>query len=149
MTKSSYIFPYLKTPTKTQKSNIDKWIDALRSRKFHQGQHYLKSENGNYCCLGVAIEVCTKSNFQKEYPDADSWGHVYITGEDTDVGTDEFETTFGLSARLQGPLVELNDIEGKKFGVIAKLLTNIRDAKGNFDSPYLEEIRIDYENYDS
>ena len=33
-----------------------KWIEALRSGKYNQGESYLRHEN-QYCCLGVLCEV--------------------------------------------------------------------------------------------
>lgn len=45
-----------KLPAKTKA----KWVAALRSGKFKQGQHTLKTETADktyYCCLGVACEI--------------------------------------------------------------------------------------------
>lgn len=39
-----------------REENRRKWIEALRSGKYEQGNHALY-ENGKYCCLGVACEV--------------------------------------------------------------------------------------------
>lgn len=36
-----------------------KWVDALRSGEYKQGQGYLKTEDGGYCCLGV-LQMCTQ-----------------------------------------------------------------------------------------
>jgi hypothetical protein len=44
----------------TQKMNPEikaKWVAALRSGRYEQGQHRLKSETGEYCCLGVLCSV--------------------------------------------------------------------------------------------
>lgn len=40
-----------------KKAIADKWIQALRSGEFKQGQEALKNEYGQYCCLGVLCEV--------------------------------------------------------------------------------------------
>ena len=40
--------------------NIKKWVDALRSGAYEQGQGALATPNGDsvkYCCLGVACEI--------------------------------------------------------------------------------------------
>ena len=42
----------MKTLNKYQK----RWLEALRSGEFKQGERSLKA-NGEYCCLGVACEV--------------------------------------------------------------------------------------------
>lgn len=44
------------------KKNIKKWVEALRSRKYKQGQGSLKvnaADQTFHCCLGVACEVYT------------------------------------------------------------------------------------------
>jgi hypothetical protein len=43
--------PYLDVKTK------DRWLKALRSRKYKQGHMVLKSRDNHYCCLGVLCEV--------------------------------------------------------------------------------------------
>lgn len=41
-----------------EKERIQKWIDALRSGKYVQGVHFLRSDDGkSYCCLGVACDL--------------------------------------------------------------------------------------------
>ena len=37
--------------------NIRKWVDALRSGEFAQGQKALCDADGRHCCLGVAAEL--------------------------------------------------------------------------------------------
>jgi hypothetical protein len=34
-----------------------KWIEALRSGDYKQGRGWLRDKEGNYCCLGVLMEV--------------------------------------------------------------------------------------------
>ena len=68
------------TPTKQQlakwKSNRKKWVKALRSKKYIQGEGELLNEHGHYCCLGVlsviiGMKPITRSNrltyFGKDY----------------------------------------------------------------------------------
>lgn len=43
--------------------NAKKWVEALRSGEYDQGKRKL-SQNGLYCCLGVACDV-----YQKEVGD--------------------------------------------------------------------------------
>ena len=41
-----------------KKSIADKWVEALRSGKYKQGEGFLHSESNNtYCCLGVLCEI--------------------------------------------------------------------------------------------
>lgn len=34
-----------------------KWVEALRSGRYEQGQDYLATETGKFCCLGVLCEI--------------------------------------------------------------------------------------------
>lgn len=34
-----------------------KWVEALRSGKYKQGQRRLRDENNNFCCLGVLCNL--------------------------------------------------------------------------------------------
>ena len=47
--------------------NTRKWIEALRSGEFEQGQGALRKGN-QYCCLGVACEL-----YRREHPDSVAW----------------------------------------------------------------------------
>jgi len=38
-----------------------KWVDALRSGEYQQGQNYLRTDNG-FCCLGVLCDLYGKEN---------------------------------------------------------------------------------------
>lgn len=39
------------------KANRRKWVEALRSGKYEQGEGCLRDSNGRYCCLGVLTEL--------------------------------------------------------------------------------------------
>ncbi len=38
-----------------------RWLKALRSGKYKQGQNKLKTDQGNFCCLGVLTDLYIKS----------------------------------------------------------------------------------------
>lgn len=42
---------------------MKKWVSALRSGKYEQGQEYLNSQN-KFCCLGVLCEVAKKNGVE-------------------------------------------------------------------------------------
>lgn len=49
-----------------------KWIEALRSGRYKQGQARLRSVNDEFCCLGVLLDVLgegkwEESNYGKYY----------------------------------------------------------------------------------
>lgn len=45
-----------------------KWVEALRSGEYRQGEGYLQDHEGKFCCLGVACEI-----FSLEYHHSDSF----------------------------------------------------------------------------
>lgn len=42
---------------KLEKEFAQKWVDALKSGKYPQGEGYLENYYGQYCCLGVACRM--------------------------------------------------------------------------------------------
>lgn len=43
-----------------------RWLKALRSGKYKQGKKSLKTEEGNFCCLGVLCDLYINSKEGKE-----------------------------------------------------------------------------------
>ena len=60
--------------------NAQKWVDALRSGKYTQGQYGLRPANDTYCCLGVACDL-----FAKENPTEGRWrgNNFVVSGIDS------------------------------------------------------------------
>ena len=89
-----------------------KWIEALESGEYHQGQCKL-FDGKNYCCLGVAYTIagnafaCTGPNF-------------YTTGGNLNYLDPE---DYGLTSDQQFRLANLND-EGQSFKEIADYIRN-------------------------
>jgi len=46
-----------------KKAKADRWVKALLSGKYKQGQERLKDEDDCYCCLGVLGEISKVSEF--------------------------------------------------------------------------------------
>jgi hypothetical protein len=87
--------------------NVVKWIKALKSGDFRQGQGLLSLKDGSYCCLGVAAIVLKKGY-----------------GED-DTGLDkEDQDSLGLNLDAQDSLIALNDEHGNTFTEIAEDILN-------------------------
>lgn len=66
---------------KLEKEFGEKWVKALRSGKYEQGEGYLEDADGQYCCLGVACRVNhPRVNLtHKFFIDSDGQGKGYIT----------------------------------------------------------------------
>lgn len=56
-------------PTTKQKNLVKKWVAALRSGKYKQGKGVLRSEKGNYCCLGVLCDIVNPKGWNKKPTD--------------------------------------------------------------------------------
>lgn len=82
-----------------------KWIAALRSGKYIQGQKYLQAD-GKFCCLGVACDVI----------DSNGWKN---TAGWTAVIPSETAARLNLEINVQKQLWKLNDHEGRSFLEIA------------------------------
>lgn len=39
----------------------DKWLTALRSGEYKQGQAYMRTDHDEYCCLGVLCELAVRA----------------------------------------------------------------------------------------
>lgn len=109
----------------------EKWLEALRSRKFKQGQGSLKevvdAEKGKtvHCCLGVLHEISGGKWHKNSYdrrPEGEYEGEFW-TGTRTTGSTSncylEGNYRKGLDGDTQKTLAEMND-NGKKFYEIAK-----------------------------
>lgn len=73
-----------------------KWIKALRSGKYQQGNMVLKS-GGKYCCLGVLREVANPEDTEEVEQGCGT------------VLTKRQRERFGLSVEEQGKLTGMND----------------------------------------
>jgi hypothetical protein len=64
----------------------EKWLSALRSGAYAQGEHYLRRGDGSFCCLGVLCDL-----YAKEHPvgwrinDDPNDKSSYIFGDDSTV----------------------------------------------------------------
>jgi hypothetical protein len=88
-----------------------KWVDALRSDKYKQGQWSLKTEDDCFCCLGVLCDII----------DPHGWNTDRSFGEDfeTVILAPEIRTKYTIPADKVGTVMEMNDSEGKSFADIA------------------------------
>jgi hypothetical protein len=108
---------------------IDEWTEALRSRKFWQGDRNLYDKDTNtYCCLGVLCEI-SGVNF-KSVKNLDVVD-IFDLKDSFGKGIDKFFAGDNIT-RLEY-LAFLNDM-GLSFNVIAKEIESINNGD---DSRYL------------
>lgn len=104
-----------------QKELKNKWISALRSGRYRQGDTYLRSDSNDYCCLGVLL--CA-SGFR--WKRSDVGGYLNGKHDDSHGGSDNHtELTaaqlkrFGISGAQMETLMCMNDNSKKSFKEIA------------------------------
>lgn len=98
----------------------DKWIKALRSGLYPQGNNAL-NENGKYCCLGVLAEI---NNEPKKQTDEKTASFTYtFSGYDNYRSTTVVPVAYcGIDRGAQGRLMTMNDDEHKSFVQIADFI---------------------------
>jgi hypothetical protein len=107
--------------TSEQKELVQKWIDALRSGNYQQGQRRLRRVNNTYCCLGVLCDIVDPTKWVLvENAESFVFGQysmAYLPPGILDMA--------GL-LKVGETLVRLNDYEGKSFTEIADYIeTNL------------------------
>lgn len=89
-----------------------KWLEALRSGRYKQGQGELRTVDNCFCCLGVLCDVLDPNGWNDqrdhEYDNDISGGSLSLTMNHNFVGVGD-----------EGTLIEMNDTEHKSFAQIA------------------------------
>jgi hypothetical protein len=95
-----------------------KWIDALRSGNYPQGQGCLKSPNLEYCCLGVLCDVLGLEWVYDQ--NRSSYGvkgdHVSLVFNNLPFS---LRQKLMLSENHANQLIDMNDTWGNRFNHIA------------------------------
>lgn len=111
-----------------------KWLAALRSGEYEQGQYRLKREfedgESRYCCLGVLCDLYLKETGGKWHPapiTADLYGIAFSIDEETQFLPPAVIKWAGLVSMEQllidgTSLTHLNDSENVSFEGIAALI---------------------------
>lgn len=93
----------------------DKWITALRSRKYTQGQGRLRVDMGagkfSYCCMGVLCDVVAPQEWKED--------SSHSTAYSTSFPSHTVVQVTGFDRQQEQHLAMLNDSEGKSFDQIA------------------------------
>lgn len=90
-----------------------KWVEALRSGKYQQGQGKLCTRDCKYCCLGVLCEVLG----YKTDPDPHRPFHTY-QGQSGLLPHDA-RMRSEVTSKEEGLLIDLNDTDQRDFDFIA------------------------------
>lgn len=111
--------------------NQKKWIEALESGQYQQGQGALCRTNGKMCCLGVAAHIFAAENgVAPELIKDGSYQDCYDYADEHSVAPIYVIRTLSLNDAVGGgtgemlafPLVGLNDSHNYSFAQIAEHL---------------------------
>lgn len=98
-----------------------RWLAALRSGDFPQGQHRLCDSEGNFCCLGVLSELAAQDGVVSKTRSGDSvrYGTGWVMPPASVLNWAELEGSH--ADNVVGDLMNINDT-GSSFAVIANVI---------------------------
>jgi hypothetical protein len=119
----------MKYTKEMQKVNRKRWVEALRSGEYEQGQSFL-NKNNKFCCLGVLCEIV---GVEKEYIPTN---YLFSYGEEKSISACSKEVmdvvglndTLGMYNNYSASLANLNDGLGKSFDQIADIIESEPDG---------------------
>jgi hypothetical protein len=97
---------------KEKASAVRRWISALKSGKYNQAQHGLRSSTG-FCCLGVACDLYDPAGWKKK-----SNSHAFTYKGRVGFIPESVARYFGIHGTDQSVLANMND-SGVPFNKIA------------------------------
>lgn len=99
-----------------------RWVEALRSGQYKQGQGCLK-QNDAYCCLGVLCELHRQDFPGKGWQRKNQHGgqFSYISRDAVNYPPEEMSAWTGLNPSVYDLLADAND-SGADFPTIASLI---------------------------
>jgi len=103
------------------KTNLRRWVSALRSGQYQQGQGFMR-KNGKYCCLGVAMDLAIANGVVCE----PNWGSTSTIPDSVNAwfgikGSGLNKKLFGDAAFYSSSPSYLND-HGTSFNEIANAI---------------------------
>lgn len=111
----------------------ERWVQALRSGQYQQGQHELHPDTNSYCCLGVLCDLYRAEQGKGEWRQGPMGGkhNIFTGGDEGDYETAVLPdvvkswagmlTVTGDIAGTADALAALND-EGMEFPQLADLI---------------------------
>lgn len=97
------------------KSTKKLWIRALRSDKYKQGQHQLRTINNRFCCLGVLCDLVEPESWSDLSVGVNGFYHNGKAGKPSS----SMAKGTGLTEDNINNLISKNDDDGLDFNEIA------------------------------
>jgi|SRR5712671_2579910 len=93
-----------------------KWVAALRSGKYRQGEGYLQKD-GRFCCLGVLCDLLDDKDWRRSWDEQEA-GSLLWGGTGLAIVPDDGLARAGIHPHKAGHLMTMNDT-GESFARIA------------------------------
>lgn len=114
-------------------TNQKKWIEALRSGKYKQGDSVLRDFNDNFCCLGVAHDIFPNEDYEENWT-LDGPGHIrdeldcYCADGEWEVASNRIVELLGLKNMVGTPIT--TELPNEEY---ALELTQYNDGGASFE----------------
>ncbi len=129
-----------------KKKIADKWIAALNSGDYKQGKWRLKTDDANFCCLGVLCDLAVKEGIAKEVVTFYN-GNKKISGYFSKKQA-EGKTAFPMFHEIEDGIVKWSGMKSSRGEIKGtdKSLTNFNDSEGKTFTEIAEIIKENYKN---
>jgi hypothetical protein len=101
-----------------------RWVAALRSGEYRQGEGVLRTPTDKHCCLGVLCDLVDPTAWVTPDNSDNSADYVWVKNNYrayTSIGLEALNS-IGLTPEKQDNLIDLNDREGRSFAEIAQYI---------------------------
>jgi hypothetical protein len=82
------------------KANLRRWVAALRSGAYQQGQSFMRTKDNKYCCLGVAMDLALANGVVCDNID---WGKTSVTPKEVNDWFGTERSVGGLNKEIKLP----------------------------------------------
>lgn len=120
--------------------NVRKWVEALRSGKYKQGQHVMRSGRDKFCCLGVACDISEEASWHKN-KETDGWYYGDWKNEET--LSNHMVNFFGLNSE-EGTLNGDSLSDELKLSIKEQTKGKVR-VNASFSLAHLNDSGVDFD----
>lgn len=100
-----------------------KWVAGLLSGRYPQGRYALKTGDGCYCAMGVAVEACGIGQFEVDPTEAELLYGIPAIFPDLSRRPDRLSPValeaLGITPVQEAAIIHMSDAEGMTFAEIA------------------------------
>ena len=127
----------------TAKMNPDvkaKWLEALRSGRYKQGRHVLKTKSGSFCCLGVLCHLAQKEGVVGRFRPSS-------IGEGYGIPVTDGDHNYVEDAGLPPAVAEWAGLDPESLTVAGYHLADLNDGAGGASRHSFAQIADEIEKH--